>query len=51
MVIIESIILGLIICLPLIWVAKVKTDLNISNHNLDYWRQLAINERAKNDKV
>ena len=42
MYIIETIFLGLIFCLPMIWVAKLKTDLNIANRKVKTWRQLAI---------
>ena len=37
-----SIILGLIFCLPMLWVAKLKTDLNIMNHKLDFYRDQAL---------
>ena len=37
-----TIILGLIFCLPMIWVAKLKTDLNIMNHKLDFYRDQAL---------
>mgnify|MGYP003146721292 CR=1 FL=1 len=55
MVIFETIFLGFIICVPMLWVAKLKTDLNITNHKLDGWRELAIklnkNERLENGKT
>ena len=37
-----EIILGLIFCLPMVWVAKLKTDLNIMNHKLDFYRAQAL---------
>lgn len=37
-----EIILGLIFCLPMVWVAKLKTDLNIMNHKLDFYRDQAL---------
>ena len=37
-----SIILGLIFCLPMLWVAKLKTDLEIMNHKLDFYRDKAL---------
>jgi hypothetical protein len=37
-----SIILGLIFCLPMLWVAKLKTDLEIMNHKLDFYRDQAL---------
>ncbi len=37
-----TIILGLIFCLPMLWVAKLKTDLNIMNHKLDFYRDQAL---------
>ena len=37
-----TIILGLIFCLPIVWVAKLKTDLNIMNHKLDFYRDPAL---------
>ena len=45
--IIMNIFLGLVICVPIILLAKLKTDLNIANRKLDYWRQqtLYLNKR------
>ena len=37
-----SIILGLIFCLPMIWVAKLKTELNILNHKMEFYRGEAL---------
>ena len=37
-----SIILGFIICLPMLWVAKLKTELNITNYKLDFYRDKAV---------
>ena len=37
-----TIILGLIFCLPIIWVAKLKTELNITNYKLDFYRDKAV---------
>ena len=37
-----SIILGLIFCLPMLCVAKLKTDLEIMNHKLDFYRDQAL---------
>ena len=37
-----SIILGLIFCLPMLWVAKLKTELNITNYKLDFYRDKAV---------
>ena len=39
--------IGLVICVPLILLAKLKTDLGIANRKLDYWRQqtLYLNKR------
>ena len=37
-----SIILGFIFCLPMLWVAKLKTDLEIMNHKLDFYRDKAL---------
>ncbi len=37
-----SIILGLIFCLPMLWVAKLKTDINILNNKIDYYRDEVI---------
>ena len=37
-----TIILGLIFCLPILWVAKLKTDLEIMNHKLDFYRDKAL---------
>lgn len=37
-----TIILGLIFCLPMLWVAKLKTDLEIMNHKLDFYRDQAL---------
>lgn len=47
MYIIETIFLGLIFCLPMIWVAKLKTELNIANRKAEQWRTLAINTEFK----
>ena len=49
--IITQIIIALIIMALMVMVAYLKSQLNIANYNMDVWRQLAINERAKNDKV
>jgi len=47
--IIMNIFLGLVICVPIILLAKLKTDLNIANRKLDYWRQqtLYLNKRLR----
>lgn len=37
-----TIILGFIFCLPMLWVAKLKTDLNITNYKLDFYRDKAV---------
>ncbi len=37
-----TIILGLIFCLPMVWVAKLKTDNEILNHKLDFYRNKAL---------
>ncbi len=37
-----SIILGFIFCLPMLWVAKLKTDINILNNKIDFYREEAI---------
>jgi hypothetical protein len=37
-----TIILGFIFCLPMLWVAKLKTDLEIMNHKLDFYRDQAL---------
>lgn len=37
-----TIILGLIFCLPMVWVAKLKTELNITNHKLEFYREKAL---------
>jgi len=37
-----TITLGLIFCLPMLWVAKLKTDLEIINHKLDFYRDQAL---------
>jgi len=37
-----TIILGFIFCLPILWVAKLKTELNITNHKLDFYRDKAV---------
>jgi|MDSW01.1.fsa_nt_gb hypothetical protein len=37
-----SIILGFIFCLPMLWVAKLKTDINILNNKIDFYRDEAI---------
>jgi len=42
MTFILTIILGFILCLPMLWVAKLKTDLNITNHKLDFYRDKAV---------
>ena len=42
MTFILSIILGLIFCLPMVWVAKLKTELNITNYKLDFYRDKAV---------
>ena len=47
MYIIETIFLGLIFCLPMIWVARLKTELNIANRKVEQWRTLAINTEFK----
>lgn len=45
--------IGLIICLPILWVAKLKTDLNITNRKLAWWRNRAIklNKEIKSGKI
>ena len=40
--IIMNIFLGLVICVQIILLAKLKTDLNIANRKLDYWRQQTL---------
>ena len=37
-----TIILGLIFCLPILWVAKLKTEINILNDKIDFYRERAI---------
>jgi hypothetical protein len=37
-----TVILGLIFCLPMLWVAKLKTDINILNNKIDFYRDEAI---------
>jgi hypothetical protein len=37
-----TIILGLIFCLPMLWVAKLKIELNITNYKLDFYRDKAV---------
>lgn len=37
-----TIILGLIFCLPMIWVAKLKTEINILNDKLEFYREKAL---------
>ena len=37
-----TIILGFIFCLPMLWVAKLKTELNITNYKLDFYRNKAV---------
>ena len=37
-----TIILGLIFCLPILWVAKLKTELNILNHKMELYREEAL---------
>jgi len=47
MYIIETIFLGLIFCLPMIWVAKLKSDLEVAHRKIEQWRSLAINLERK----
>ena len=37
-----TIILGFIFCIPMLWVAKLKTDINILNNKIDFYREEAI---------
>ena len=37
-----TIILGLIFCLPILWVAKLKTEINILNDRLEFYREEAL---------
>ena len=42
MTFIFTIILGFIVCLPMLWVAKLKTDLEIMNYKLNFYRDKAL---------
>ena len=48
--ILTQLIIAFIIKALIITVAILKSKLNVANHNVDMWRQLAISERAKNVK-
>jgi len=37
-----TIIIGFILCLPMVWIAKLKTELNITNYKLDFYRDKAV---------
>tara|TARA_Y100000593_G_C4259868_1_gene311620 strand:- start:358 stop:519 length:162 start_codon:yes stop_codon:yes gene_type:complete len=47
-----QLIFGIIFCVPILWCFKLKTDLNIANHQLNFWRNQAIklNREIKNEK-
>ena len=42
MTFILTIIIGFIFCLPILWVAKLKTEINILNDKIDFYRERAI---------
>lgn len=42
MTFILTIIIGFIFCLPILWVAKLKTEINILNHRLEFYREEAL---------
>lgn len=42
MYIIETIFLGLIFCVPMIYAFKLKSDLEVAEHKIEQWRDLAI---------
>jgi|TARA_Y100001973_G_C5203790_1_gene339848 hypothetical protein len=48
--ILTQLIIALIIKALIITVAYLKSKLNVANHNLNMWRQIALRERAKNAK-
>ena len=37
-----TVVLGFIFCLPMLWVAKLKTDINILNNKIEFYREEAI---------
>ena len=48
--ILTQLIIAFIIKALIITVAILKSKLNVANHNLNMWRQIALRERAKNAK-
>ena len=42
MYIMQTVFLGIIFCLPLLWAVKLKCDLEVANHRIDMWREMAI---------
>ena len=52
MVILETIIVGLIFCIPIFMVFKLKSDLNVTMNALNEWREIAIRlHKDKNEKA
>jgi len=47
----QSIFLGLIFCLPLMWAVKLKTDLLIMERKLNLWRNSALQLNHFNIKL
>jgi|TARA_R100000234_G_scaffold120006_1_gene104816 hypothetical protein len=47
----STVIFGLIICLPSIYAMVLKTELNITNNKLDYYRQKCLTLNKGKEKV
>ncbi len=47
-----ELILGIIFCVPIFWCFKLKTDLNIANRSIDFWRNktIKLNRMVRNGK-